>query len=69
MIGFKDRTWCPNYINTHCAFKKGCDRVFTAEDQIDAEKWWGNSNFPISLFSENPGCFQHIDKAQESNGS
>lgn len=70
MIGFKDRTWCPNHVSDRCALRKGCYRVFTPEDQADAEKWWGGPDFPISQFVGEPSCFRPApNQEQEPDGS
>lgn len=57
---YKDRTWCPKRYSDRCNRSQGCYRVLTKEDQIAAENWWGNRNFPISIFAEKPECFVSI---------
>jgi len=68
MMGYLDRTWCPQEISNRCSHSQGCYRVFTEEDRKAAEKWWGNSDFPISQFAEEPGCFIPLSK-HKTDGS
>lgn len=44
MLCYKDRTWC---ASAKC--KNECGRQFTLEDRLNAIKWWGNDNFPLSV--------------------
>lgn len=57
MIGYLDRTWCPDTISRTCQRREGCYRVFTEEDRANAIRWWGKEAFPISYFKENPECY------------
>jgi len=72
MIGYMDRTWCPLSINSRCSRSQGCYRAFTSEDQKDAEKWWGNPDFPIVQYTQEPDCFvahSSDNQKQKSDGS
>lgn len=42
MMCFKDISYCNSKVDTHT-----CNREFTAQDAIDAEKWWGGVNYPV----------------------
>ena len=44
MICYKDTTFCASKVEEHT-----CSREFTDQDQIDAEKWWGDDNPPIAF--------------------
>lgn len=57
MIGYLDRTWCPESISSRCARSAGCYRVFTAEDRKNAIEWWRGEDFPIWQYSSEPSCF------------
>lgn len=43
MICYRDITFCASEVDKHT-----CGREFTAQDTIDAEKWWGSSGEPTS---------------------
>jgi len=44
MLSYRDKTFCCSKTDNHT-----CDREFTEEDKIKAEKWWGNKEYPVSL--------------------
>lgn len=50
-MGYKDQTWCT--FGT-CTAKENCSRFFTEKDKVEAIKWWGNENFPITFFVAPP---------------
>lgn len=56
MISYKDRTFCTFSKCTRFSQEK-CNRALTPEVIADAEKWWGNSAFPVSTFADMPICF------------
>lgn len=43
MICYRDITFCASKVDKHT-----CDREFTEQDAIDAEKWWGSKDYPVS---------------------
>lgn len=43
MISYKDRAFCSSKVEIHT-----CDREFTEEDALNAEKWWGGKDYPIA---------------------
>ena len=56
MICYGDRTWCPFWETC----KDKCERALTAEVKADAEKWWGESNPPICIWTEKPECWKEL---------
>lgn len=44
MICYRDRTWCGS---PNC--KDKCGRQFTKADEAAAIRWWGGTDFPISI--------------------
>lgn len=44
MISYKDRTYCNSEVEKHT-----CGREFTEQDAIDAEKWWGDKDYPVAF--------------------
>ena len=49
------KTWC-EYFET-CKKGKNCDLALTKLVEIEAQIWWGGTDFPISVFSEKPEYF------------
>ncbi len=43
MIYYRDRTYCGSKVAEHT-----CGAEFTEQDAIDAEKWWGNKDYPVA---------------------
>jgi len=43
MICYKDRTYCSSNVKEHT-----CGREFKEEDAKNAEKWWGNKDYPVA---------------------
>lgn len=43
MICYKDITFCASKVKEHT-----CGREFTKQDAIDAEKWWGDKDYPVA---------------------
>ena len=48
---------------TFCDFKKcekfgKCPRSMTKKVLQDSEKWWGNPDAPICMYSHQPKCFR-----------
>ena len=41
---YKDQTFCASNVEKHT-----CGREFTKEDAKNAEKWWGNKDYPVSF--------------------
>ena len=41
---YKDQTFCKSEVKEHT-----CNREFTEEDKIKAEKWWGGKDYPVSF--------------------
>ena len=41
-----------------CAKEDNCGCALTPEVQLNAEKWWGNKDAPICVYSEKPSCFE-----------
>jgi len=60
MISYKDRTYCIYY--KECIVGEGCPRALTPEVEKQAKEWWGSGNAPISIFANEPQCFEVIDK-------
>lgn len=46
MISYKDKTFCADKVKNHT-----CGREFTEQDAIDAERWWGNKDYPVAYGS------------------
>ncbi len=42
MICYRDITFCASEVEVHT-----CGREFTAQDAIDAVKWWGSKDYPV----------------------
>lgn len=43
MISFLDKTFCASKVKEHT-----CDREFTEEHALRAEKWWGGKDYPVA---------------------
>jgi hypothetical protein len=43
MLCYRDTTFCSSKVNKHA-----CNREFTKQDAIDAEKWWGGKDYPVA---------------------
>lgn len=43
MMCYRDRTYCASKVKKHTC---GCE--FTKQDAKDAEKWWGNKDYPVA---------------------
>jgi len=56
MLCYRDITFCPFYME--CAKEDNCGCALTPEVQLNAEKWWGNKDVPICVYSEKPSCFE-----------
>lgn len=54
-MGYRDKTWCKEDT---CKYKDQCPRFFTDKDREEAIKWWGDSNFPIAMFTNTPACYE-----------
>jgi hypothetical protein len=54
MLCYKDKTFCCSKVH-----KATCTRQFTKQDAIDAEKWWGNKDYPVA----------YADFCQEANNA
>ncbi len=44
MICYRDTTFCSSEVDHHT-----CGREFTAQDEIDAVKWWGQGGYPVAF--------------------
>jgi hypothetical protein len=55
MIGYNDKTYC---TDSKCAKWKDCPRALTEDVKKDAEKWWGNPNYPITMFAGRIDCYE-----------
>lgn len=44
MLCYRDRTYCSSKVDKHT-----CGREFTAQDAIDAERWWGGKDYPVAF--------------------
>jgi hypothetical protein len=40
---YKDTTFCLSTVKDHT-----CGREFTEQDVINAERWWGGKDYPVS---------------------
>jgi hypothetical protein len=43
MICYKDTSFCGSDVEEHT-----CGAEFTEQDAINAEKWWGGTDYPVS---------------------
>lgn len=55
MICYKDMTFC---VSKSCKKWEGCFRALTKEVEKNAEIWWGNKDYPIAVFTEEPECYK-----------
>lgn len=62
MMCYKDKTFCTFYEK--CTNGKECNRALTPIVQQQAEKWWGNKDVPINVYSTKPECFKEIKNKQ-----
>lgn len=46
MLCYKDQAYCGDNVEKHT-----CGREFTAQDAVDAEKWWGGKDYPVAYGS------------------
>ena len=44
MMSYKDQTYCASKVKRHT-----CNREFTKQDGLDAEKWWGSKDYPVAF--------------------
>jgi len=49
MTGFKDMTFCEG---KGCIKFDTCPRALTQEVKEAGTRWWGSSDFPVSIFAE-----------------
>lgn len=63
MISYKDMTFCNDYIT--CKEGDNCFRALTPDVLEDAKKWWGDDDAPISVYSNEPSCYEYcFEEAQ-----
>lgn len=59
MICYKDRAWCKESLgdpSNRCT-NYSCDRNLSPEERDRAIKWWGSTNFPVSVVNfKTEGC-------------
>ena len=55
MICYKDITFCKY---KECIKFKNCKVALTDEIKKDAEKWWGNKDYPIVTYIGKPKCYE-----------
>lgn len=60
MICYKDRTFCE--YHTECKKGETCSRSLTDKVLEDASEWWGDEDPPICIYTEEPDCFEGIEK-------
>ena len=62
MLCYKDKTFC---TFSSCSKTKTCPIFFTEEDHKNALVWWGDKNYPVSIFTEKPNCYEEKECLQE----
>ena len=55
MMCYKDMTFCKE---DKCKKWDECHRALTDEVKEDAAKWWGDEDYPICAFKDEPDCFE-----------
>lgn len=63
MMCYRDMTFCLYCID--CLSGKDCPRALTDKVQQDAIMWWGNDNAPISIYAEEPWCFDEKKEMED----
>lgn len=52
---YRDKTFCEA---RDCKKWNGCPDALTNKVETDASRWWGKEGAPISVYIENPKCFE-----------
>jgi hypothetical protein len=52
---YLDMTFC---TQRSCANWDTCFRALTEEVIEGGVKWWGTDDFPVSIFTDKPDCFE-----------
>lgn len=56
MMCFKDKTFCPFW--KECISGIECLAALTPKVEEEAEKWWGNKDYPIAVYVDKPECYK-----------